>query len=227
MIIGARPTVARSHAIAHREESPLRNFWYSRDLTRTCTVRWESWSCILLGPCSVGNVTRCGNGTGKKTPGGAGTHKQGTHGTHRNTDHTDEPHKHPLASQPASRRPDPTSTHEEHEHAQKREGTVRYAHALAHHKHPSPQKRPPPANPTLPPPAPRAPPRAAARKRSAKEGARRACSKAVPGSPRQTYARVPVSWYLVAKCDYVPACPGIGGFLYKKGSISTQDMDPR
>ena len=41
---------------------------------------------------SVGNVTRCGNGTGKKTPGGAGTHKQGTHGTHRNTDHTDEPH---------------------------------------------------------------------------------------------------------------------------------------
>ena len=174
---------------------------------------------------SVGNVTRCGNGTGKKTPGGAGTHKQGTHGTHRNTDHTDEPHKHPLASQPASRRPDPTSTHEEHEHAQKREGTVRYAHALAHHKHPSPQKRPPPANPTLPPPAPRAPPRA--------------CSKAVGerrrGAPaRKRFpvrharrTRVPVSWYLVAKCDSVPACPGIGGFLYKKGSISTQDMDPR
>ena len=193
MIIGARPTVARSHAIAHREESPLRNFWYSRDLTRTCTVRWESWSCILLGWC-VGNVTRCGNGTGKKTPGGAGTHKQGTHGTHRNTDHTDDSTSQAQASlsltttQPASRRPDPTSTHEEHEHAQKAQSvTHTHSHTISipHLRKDHPQR------------STREPDPAASRSQSAsprllesgrRKKARRACSKAEGYFPVRAFA---------------------------------------
>ena len=163
---------------------------------------------LHLARC-VGNVTRCGNGTGKKTPGGASqisttdrTHArtgQGSRDTQtRDTRDTQKHGSHGRTSQaqaslsltttqPASRRPDPTSTHEEHEHAQKAQSvTHTHSHTISipHLRKDHPQRT-------------REPDPAASRSQSAsprllesgrRKKARRACSKAEGYFPVRAFA---------------------------------------
>ena len=86
---------------------------------------------------------------GKKDKGGSrDTHAAGAQG---HTDHTDEPHNNPN-----------TPTHNPHVSAtaESNRGRLNSRKPGADRSPRSTQKRPTPANPTLPPPAPRAPPRA-------------------------------------------------------------------